>query len=416
MATYTVDKIAYGGNTYNLQDASALQLTGGSVTGPVTFGDSVSVDDLSVGTLSTTGNATFANNIQVNKINNVTVGSSPKFTDTITTVSTTGSGNAITAITASNGAITATKGSTFVTSADIPTAGTTAAAVGTTASGGSATTWSKSDHVHNITSSTITSALGYTPYNSTNPSGYVTTDENVKQTNTTTNSDYRIIFSGSANDTTLTEGVRKSDTITFNPSTGRLNLNSNSTATTPSLYLYNTSDYMSVLTGGSCWFCSNATNVNNATAAIRFSQNGNKPYLMIRDGGTSANSYLYKEGIDKINNIGTITTNSFIKSSVASGTSLVSLGTFSIPVGSYMVFVTVYFPSMGTGKRVCMDVSGTGVPQNTADVRASSGTTNYLKCYFAITCSSATTITVKGYQNSGSSLNLTVNYQYIRVA
>lgn len=54
----------------------------------------------------------------------------------------------------------------------VPTAGTTASAVSTTASGGSATTWSKSDHVHSISSSTITSALGYTPYNSTNPNGY----------------------------------------------------------------------------------------------------------------------------------------------------------------------------------------------------------------------------------------------------
>ena len=54
----------------------------------------------------------------------------------------------------------------------VPSAGTTASAVSTTASGGSATTWSKSDHVHSISSSTITSALGYTPYNSTNPNGY----------------------------------------------------------------------------------------------------------------------------------------------------------------------------------------------------------------------------------------------------
>lgn len=54
----------------------------------------------------------------------------------------------------------------------IPTAGTTATAVSTTASGGSASTYSKSDHVHNISSSTITSALGYTPYNSSNPNGY----------------------------------------------------------------------------------------------------------------------------------------------------------------------------------------------------------------------------------------------------
>lgn len=93
-----------------------LPLTGGTVTGPVTFGDSVSIDDLSVGTLSATGNATFTNNISANTINGVTVGSTPKFTDTVTTVTTTGTGNAITAITASNGVITATKGTTFPTS------------------------------------------------------------------------------------------------------------------------------------------------------------------------------------------------------------------------------------------------------------------------------------------------------------
>lgn len=87
-----------------------LPLTGGTVTGPVTFGDSVSIDDLSVGTLSATGNATFTNNISANTINGVTVGSTPKFTDTITTVTTTGTGNAIVGITASNGVITATKG------------------------------------------------------------------------------------------------------------------------------------------------------------------------------------------------------------------------------------------------------------------------------------------------------------------
>lgn len=55
-------------------------------------------------------------NLTVTKINGVEVGSTPKFTDTITTVTTSGSGNAITAISASNGAITATKGTTFLTS------------------------------------------------------------------------------------------------------------------------------------------------------------------------------------------------------------------------------------------------------------------------------------------------------------
>ena len=54
------------------------------------------------------------------KVNNHTVESDVPldaiFTDTVTTVTTSGSGNAITAISASNGALTATKGTTFLTS------------------------------------------------------------------------------------------------------------------------------------------------------------------------------------------------------------------------------------------------------------------------------------------------------------
>ena len=88
MATYTVDKIEYNSNVYVLQDSGALQLTGGSVTGPVTFGDTITVDDATLGTMVVNGNASFTNNIQANTINGVTVGSSPKFTDTNTEVST----------------------------------------------------------------------------------------------------------------------------------------------------------------------------------------------------------------------------------------------------------------------------------------------------------------------------------------
>ena len=88
MATYTFDKIEYGGNIYVVQDSGALQLTGGQVTGPVTFGDSITVDEATLGDLVVNGNASFTNNIQANTINGVTVGSSPKFTDTNTEVST----------------------------------------------------------------------------------------------------------------------------------------------------------------------------------------------------------------------------------------------------------------------------------------------------------------------------------------
>ena len=70
------------GTTYTLKDSGALQLTGGQVTGPVSFGDSVTIDEATIGDLVTNGNASFTNNIQANTINGVSVGSSPKFTDT----------------------------------------------------------------------------------------------------------------------------------------------------------------------------------------------------------------------------------------------------------------------------------------------------------------------------------------------
>lgn len=154
MANYTVDKIKYGSNVYILKDSNALPLTGGSVTGPVIFGDAVTADSISTGDLVVTGSASFANNLQAVTINGVTVGSSPKFTDTITTATTSGSGNAVTAISASNGALTVTKGSTFLTSADISgkidTAGTGLSKSGTTLNHSNSVTAQTTQNVYPI--------------------------------------------------------------------------------------------------------------------------------------------------------------------------------------------------------------------------------------------------------------------------
>lgn len=53
----------------------------------------------------------------------------------------------------------------------------------------------------------------------TNDSGFVTTDEKVKQSPSTANSDFRIILSSTASDTETTGTVNKNETLTFNPST-----------------------------------------------------------------------------------------------------------------------------------------------------------------------------------------------------
>lgn len=113
MANYTIDKFTYGGNTYKLNDKDAMPKTGGTFTGEVTFNDTITASDVTADSLVVQGNTSVVNGLQVSTINGVTVGSSPKFTDTVTTATTSGSGNAVTAISASNGALTVTKGSTF---------------------------------------------------------------------------------------------------------------------------------------------------------------------------------------------------------------------------------------------------------------------------------------------------------------
>lgn len=193
MATYTFDKIDYGGNTYVVSDSGALQLTGGQVTGPVTFGDSVSIDAATLGDLVVNGSASFTNNIQANTINGVTVGSSPKFTDTVTTVSTTGSGNAITAISASNGALTATKGTTFLTAHNTYTVSTTGSGNAVTAVSLSGTTFTVTKGAtYSNNAGTITGVTAGTGLSGGGTSGSVTLNHSNSVTAQTTQAIYPI--------------------------------------------------------------------------------------------------------------------------------------------------------------------------------------------------------------------------------
>ena len=83
--------------------------------------------------------------------------------------------------------------------------------------------------------------------NKTVPSNALFTDAKVKQTATTTDADYEILFSSTADNTTRTEGTRKNSNLTFNPSTGVLTatkfvgtLSGNATTATTANKLSNT--------------------------------------------------------------------------------------------------------------------------------------------------------------------------------
>ena len=83
--------------------------------------------------------------------------------------------------------------------------------------------------------------------NKTVPSNAIFTDENVKQTVTTANENFEILFSGTADNTTRTEETRKNSNLTFNPSTGILTatkfvgvLSGNATSATTANKLSNT--------------------------------------------------------------------------------------------------------------------------------------------------------------------------------
>lgn len=256
------------------------QLAGASFTGPVTFGDSVTADELETGDLVVTGAASFTNNITANTINGVAVGNSPKFTDTVIskTSQLTNDSGFLTSYTETDPVFSASAAA-GITSTDISNwnakvsddktwNGITLDITGTTQSATSyiparsstsattayqliATTepyryrvakWDGNAYLYSTTppaddSSTKAATTAYVTNaistisiptktsDLTNDSGFITsyTDEKVKQkNNTTSNANLRILFSQSAIDTDQTSTVYKSTNFTYNPSTKAL--------------------------------------------------------------------------------------------------------------------------------------------------------------------------------------------------
>ena len=130
-----------------------------------------------------------------------------------TSVTTTGTGNAITSLSFSNGVFTADTGNTsFLTEhPSVPLSADTTSKPPQLTHGGTFTaitsvTREGNGHVTKINTATYT----------------LPNDTLMTQTNTTTSADYRVLLSGNANDTTETTTGRKSTNLKFNPSSGGL--------------------------------------------------------------------------------------------------------------------------------------------------------------------------------------------------
>ena len=105
-------------------------------------------------------------------------------------------------------------------------------------------------------------------------------DKKVEQVNTTTNNSYRILFSNSADDTTKTEGARKSAKLLFNPSTGALtataligkldwsNLNNIPEEFTPTQHIHNTSEITALTSYSKASSASDLVTTDTLNAAL----------------------------------------------------------------------------------------------------------------------------------------------------
>ena len=147
----------------------------------------------------------------------VNVPADAKFTDHITTATTSGSGNAVTAVTAdANGALTITKGSTFLTEHPTIPVETDTTSTATPGAGGTFTTVDSvtrdtDGHVTKINTKTITlpSAIG---------------DTKVTQSIKSDNKNYPLLLSyyESTSSTTTAQTANRSNSIYANPSTGTI--------------------------------------------------------------------------------------------------------------------------------------------------------------------------------------------------
>lgn len=296
-----------------------------------------------------------------------------------------------------NSAVTLSFKNAYITPSAIPTAGTTATAVSTSASGGSATTWSKSDHVHSISSSTITSALGYTPYNSTNPSGYITssaiTAHIVEVVPPAFQGDFWTINDTFANILAMLSDDKK---VVFRTTVDANKYNywcywfTNSSNTKIGLYRYEKDD--------------------ESIQSIVFTENNGTLY------GTPRVSYLTSYSPED-----TVYETSVTNVSVNNGT-WKSIASLTLPAGTYIMQGNPRFGSVTNkgSRQVCISTSQNSNDTHgkiVYDFQATSGSSNVIgmQTSYIITLTSETTVYLNVFHTQGASLTVSAEFQAGRI-
>lgn len=174
--------------------------------------------------------------------------------------------------------------------------------------------------------------------------GIPTSDTNVTQTSSSTNAPYEVLFSGTADDTTRTEGARKSSGLTFNPSTKNLAVTNLTVAKINGINV-----------GSSPKFTDEdhiTTATTNGSGNAVTSVSANNGALAIIKGATFVTNL---DGISgsSINRFGVCSTNS----DVAEKTANITSGTFSLIMGAQ---VAIKFNNSNTANNPTLNINNTG--------------------------------------------------------
>lgn len=186
-------------------------------------------------------------------------------------------------------------------------------------------------HVSNLTSVTKSDITNL---------GIPASDANVTQTSSSTNASYEVLFSGTADDTTRTEGARKSSGLTFNPSTKNLTVTKINGVAVGSSPKFTDEDHITT-----------ATTSGSGNAVTSVSAN-NQGALTITKGTTFVTD---QDGVSgsSINRFGVCNTGA----STAAKTVSITSGTFSLVAGAT---VAVKFTYTNTANSPTLNVGSTG--------------------------------------------------------